>query len=250
MFYNNIWGSLQINVYRSTYICILASAPDTEYQSGSSKFQANMYTCFQIDASLHTMLINVFIIKLMLVRGNVYVSLLSDVLYAELACLRTGCWSDQRAHSPLWAQEERQAIGYPHAAWVWLTAPNAACDVWLTLTIERVWCSKLHVSGDCLCWLARFSWSVDYNKSVVFAAVSQVSALPENQTSKWPQWGLCHRFRPMCRSIIIIIIIIIIFNKKYSFLWELWPESVALTSLNLPLLTTSRWLTHTSKKLF
>lgn len=120
----------------------------------------------------------------------------------------------------------------------------ANCDDWKGLvpqsfTSVGIVCADLR--GFLEVWILTRVWCL-----LLVLSVSQVSALPENQTSKWPWWSSCHRFRPMCRSIIINVII---FNNKYLFLWELWPESVALTSLNLPLLTTSRWLTHTSKKL-
>ena len=74
-----------------------------------------------------------YLILVVLVGGNVYVSLLSDVPHAagQSVCLPTGCRSDQRAHDLLWAPEERQASGCSRAA------PRAACDVWLTY---RVWC--------------------------------------------------------------------------------------------------------------
>lgn len=105
----------------------------------TSKEDVNYNTCVQ---------------TLLLVRGNMYVSLLSDVPCAEglFSCLPTGCWSDQRAHSLLWAHEERQANGYPHAALVWtLTAPSAACDVWLTLTVERVLMANSFPSVGIIC---------------------------------------------------------------------------------------------------
>lgn len=120
-------------------------------------------------------------------RCNLYVSLLSDVQYAEeqFVYLPTGRWSDQRAHILLWAHEERQAkaAGYSHAALVWawfLPWTNSTeCCMWRLANFDD-WKGSLpnsFLSAGIVCAdLQSYPdvW-IKTNKTLVFAAVSVVS---------------------------------------------------------------------------